>query len=92
MSLCLFAGLILHGVGAAFRQGVSAWIGLGWGLTTWLALMSGHGAALTVVDWWQKDKSPGRIGVPMSGVAAIWCVFLATAALAVLLLRRLYAS
>lgn len=90
MSFALFLGLPCLGGVIALKYGGSRSIGLAWGLTAWLSLMSGHLAWSTVVDWWERDRFPARARLPKWGIATIWGVFLATVFCTALLFRRLF--
>ena len=90
LTFCLFVALVCGGTLAGLRRGAGGWIGAGWGLITFLAVMSGNAASLTVRDWLERHKYPNRIGIPGWGIAAVWAVFAATSILGFLLWRRVY--
>ena len=89
LTFCSFVGLVCAGSLVAQRRGLSAWLGLAAGVTAWLAAMLGYGVALTIRDWWERDKYPRRARDPAWAILAIWVLFLALSAGAFFLWRRL---
>jgi hypothetical protein len=88
LTSCLFVALVCGGAGAASRRGTGSWLGALWGLVTFVAVMSGYAASLTVRDWLERHKYPNRIGIPRWGIAAVWAIFAASGLLSFLLWRR----
>jgi hypothetical protein len=60
------------------------------GLMSWFAVVSANAASLTIRDWWERDKYPGRIGIPKWGIALVWVVSSAATFLSVVLFRKVY--
>jgi hypothetical protein len=91
--LLLFFVLGVFGAATGVRNGAGVLPGIAWGLTTWLAAVSGYATMLSVADWHiRRTRSPDLIGVPRWVVAAIWLCFLLAAAGSFVLFRRLHAA
>ncbi|HTL29442.1 MAG TPA: hypothetical protein VL282_09475 [Tepidisphaeraceae bacterium] len=87
--LILFAGLPIHGGATAIRHHTSPILGLGWGLATWLALVSGWMVALWFADLLARKKVPPENDVPKWVVPLAWLTCLAMTLTSVWLWRRM---
>ena len=88
--LFLLVVLAILGITAGTRQGTGAAIGLAFGATAWLAVMTAYLCALSIVDRRRMRTKPDLIGVPRGVVPAIWVAFACTAAAAVWLAGRVW--